>query len=283
MRVMAGARGLVLGGGGITGIAWEIGLIAGLAELGVDLTAADLVVGTSAGSAVGAQVLSGAPIEDLYARQLADATGEAGWRMGVGALARFLIAAAWPGDGTRGRAYLGRLALAARTIPESDFRSLFESMLPGNTWPQRKLLVTAVDAGSGEPKVFDRDSGVELVDAVAASCAVPIVLPPMTVAGRRYVDGGARSIANADLAVGCERVVVLAPVNFGIKRAQRIGHQLRRLGTEVRSAVVTPDSVTRRAIGSNPLDPARRAASARAGRAQAKSVVDQVRAVWAPA
>ena len=55
---------LVLGGGGITGIAWEIGVLAGLAEAGVDLTGADLVVGTSAGSVVGAQITSGAPLED---------------------------------------------------------------------------------------------------------------------------------------------------------------------------------------------------------------------------
>ncbi len=273
-------RGLVLGGGGITGIAWEIGVVAGLAELGVDLTAADVVVGTSAGSAVGAQILSGAPIEEVFARQLADASGEARWRIGAGALARFMIAAAWPGDGRRGRAYLGRVALRAPTIPESDFRRVFEVMLPGNAWPERKLLINAVDAESGEPRVFDRESGVQLVDAVAASCAVPAVYPPMTVDGRRYVDGGVRSIANADVATGCDRIVVIAPVNFGVRRGQRIRHQLRRLGGSVRSIVVTPDAAAGKAIGRNVLDPLRRAAAARAGRAQARAVVDAVREVW---
>lgn len=273
-------RGLVLGGGGITGIAWEIGMIAGLAELGVDLTAADVVVGTSAGSAVGAQMLSGVSIEDLYARQLADATGEAGWRMSMGALARFVIAAAWPGDGQRGRVYLGRAALAASTAPEAEHRKVFESMLPGYTWPQRRLIITAVDAQSGEPMAFDRDSGVELVDAVAASCAVPIVFPPTTINGRRYVDGGVRSLANADLATGCDRVVVIAPVAYGLKRSQRIKHQLRRLGTDVRTVTITADASARRAFGRNVLDPARRAPAAKAGKAQAKTVADAVRAVW---
>lgn len=270
----------MLGGGGITGIAWEIGVIAGLAARGIDLSTADVVVGTSAGSAVGAQVLGGTALEELYLGQLADASGETGWRMGFGAIVRFMIAAAWPGDGRRGRARLGRAALAAPTMPESEFRQIFESMLRNGSWPERRLLITAVDAESGEPKVFERDTGVELVDAVAASCAVPLVLPPMTVAGRRYIDGGARSIANADLATGCDRVVVLAPIGFGIRRRQRIGPQLGLLGPGVRSVVVTPDAAARRAIGSRPLDPARRAAAARAGHDQAASVADGVRGVW---
>jgi len=278
---MTTGRGLVLGGGGITGIAWELGLIAGLADAGVQLADADVVVGTSAGSAVAAQILSGRPLADLYARQLADATGERGWRMGAGALARFVLAAAWPGDGRRGRAYLGRRALAASTIPEAEFRQVFVSMLGAAPWPDRRLFITSVDAETGEAKIFDRDSGVELVDAVAASCAVPIVLPPMTVDGRRYVDGGVRSVTNADLATGCDRVVVIAPVTFGVKRRQRIRHQLTALGAGVRSVIVAPDAAARKAIGANVLDPARRADAARAGREQAARVVDSMRAVWA--
>ncbi len=277
---MEGGKGLVLGGGGITGIAWELGMIAGLAERGVDLANADVVVGTSAGSAVGAQVLSGAALEDLYAAQLRDPTGDAGWRMGVSPIARFLVAAAWPGDERRGRRWLGRRALRARTIAEGEFRALFVSMLGDAPWPDRRLLVTAVDAESGELRIFERGSGVGLVDAVAASCAVPLVLPPMTVGGRRYMDGGARSIANADLVAGCDRVVVIAPVVFGVKRRQRIRHQLAALGPGVRSIVLSPDSFARRAIGSNPLHPARRPAAARAGREQAQTVLDAVRRLW---
>jgi NTE family protein len=275
-----GGKALVLGGGGITGIAWEIGMIAGLAENGVDLSAADVVVGTSAGSAVGAQLLSGTPIADLYAEQLRDPTGERESPMRAGALARFMLAAAWPGEGRPARAYLGRHALATQTIPERDFRAVFTAMLPAAAWPERKLLITAVDAENGEPKVFERDSGVELVDAVAASCAVPMVFPPMTVAGRRYVDGGVRSVANADLAVGCDRVVVLAPVNFALKPRLRIAHQLRQLGEGVRSVIASPDSAARKAIGRGVLSPARRAAAARAGREQGAAAADSIRSVW---
>ena len=273
-------RGLVLGGGGVTGIAWETGLLMGLKEAGVDLTSADVVVGTSAGSVVGAQVTSGSSLEELYAVQVREAAGEIAARMGVGAMARFVIAATWPGDPRAGRARIGRAAMRARTVPEAQRREVISRRLPSTTWPQRTLLITAVDAETGELRVFDGSGDVPLLDAVAASCAVPLVWPPITIAGRRYVDGGVRSAANADLAKDCDRVVVLAPVEFAIRRGQRIGAQLESLGPNVTSIVVTPDSAARKAIGPNSLDPSHRAGSARAGRAQAASVAAAVAAAW---
>jgi NTE family protein len=274
-------RGLVLGGGGITGIAWEIGVVAGLTEAGIDLSSSDVVVGTSAGSVVGAQLLSGIPIEDVYEEQLRDATGERADRIGLGVIARLLAASLWTRHPERGRVRLGRAALSARTGSESEWRARFEPELASRTWPEQRLLITAVDAESGKSQVFERDSGVPLLDAVAASCAVPIVFPPVTINGRRYMDGGVRSLANADLATGCDRVVVLAPVTAALRRAGRISRQLASLGPGVRSLAVSPDAEARRAIGRNVLDPARRAAAARAGRAQAARVAGSVRTVWA--
>lgn len=277
---MAERRALVLGGGGVTGIAWETGLLAGLLDAGIDLTDADVVIGTSAGSVVGAQVRSGVPLDELFAVQLSDATGEIPARMGFSTLARFVMAAAWPGDIRRGRARLGRAAMRARTVPEAERRAVIEERLPVREWPERPLLITAVDAESGERTVFDRASGVPLPDAVAASCAVPMVWPPITIDSHRYVDGGVASVANADLARGCDRVVVLAPVDFAMRRSQRIAAQLAALGPQVRSIVVTPDAAARKAIGSNTLDPAHRAASARAGRAQAEWAAPAVARAW---
>jgi NTE family protein len=274
-------RAVVLGGGGVTGIAWETGLLAGLAEAGIDLTSADLVVGTSAGSVVGAQILSGVSLEDLYSAQLADAKGEIAASIGAGVVLRFILASAWPGDARRGRARLGRAALKARTVPEAERREVIRRRLPNTSWPQRRLLITAVDAESGESRIFDRDSGVPLADAVAASCAVPLVWPAITIGGRQYIDGGVRSIANADLAVGCDRVVVLAPANVAFRPSGRISKQLASLGPQVRSLVISPDAAARKAIGSNTLDPAHRAGSARAGRAQAAAVAQEVGALWA--
>jgi NTE family protein len=275
-----GGRALVLGGGGVTGIAWETGLLAGLAEAGIDLTSADLVVGTSAGSIVGAQILSGVSLKDLYNTQLAEPTGEIAAKMGATTLLRFAVAMLWPGSEQRGRARLGHAALRASTVPESERLAVIRQLLPSDSWPERRLLVTAVDAENGETRVFDRDSGVPLLKAVAASCAVPLVWPPITIDSRRYIDGGVRSITNADLAAGCDRVVVVAPATFAVRRSTRIEYQLASLGTGIRSLVISPDSEARQAIGRNVLDPANRVVSARAGHAQSAAVAESVAAVW---
>ena len=277
---MPGGAALVLGGGGVTGIAWELGLIAGLGEKGVDLMSPDLVVGTSAGSVVGAQILSGVGIEDLYARQLVGASTEIASRMSAVATIRYLIGALLPGDPRRGRAYVGRASIAARTVPESERRRVIESRLPSEAWPDRRLLIVAVDAENGEVKVFDRESGVRLAEAVAASCAVPLVWPPITIGTRRYIDGGVRSMTNADLATGSDRVLVLAPVTIALRPGTRIARQLSALGPDVRTMVISPDGEARKAIGPNSLDPSRRASAARAGRRQAASVVAEVGTVW---
>ncbi|MFC0506121.1 patatin-like phospholipase family protein [Micromonospora costi] len=274
-------RALVLGGGGVTGVAWEWGLLAGLAERGVPLAEAELVVGTSAGSMVGAQLCSGRPLEESYAAQLTPPRGEAAARFGMAAVARLVWAGARTRDEVRARARIGAMALSARTQSESSRRAVIESRLPVRDWPARRLLVTAVDARSGEFVVFDAASGVPLVDAVGASCAVPGVWPPVTIGERRYVDGGMRSPVNADLAAGSDRVVVLAPTTAAFGPMPRLSAQVAALrGQGARVVVVSPDAAARAAIGRNVLDPARRAAAARAGRAQADAVTDEVAAVW---
>jgi NTE family protein len=274
---------LVLGGGGITGIAWEIGLLAGLAEAGTDLSRADLVVGTSAGSVVGAQITSGEDLEAMYQRQLAPATAEPVARLNRATLAQF----GWALLRSRGRDVefrrrVGALALAAEkagvTPPEQERLDVIGERLAGTQWPERKLVITAVDAETGEFTPFDRDSGVPLLQAVAASCAVPGVYPPCSINGRRYVDGGMRSAANADLAQGYDRLVVLAPIPRGIGPIASVDAQVT--GMVSRVAVVSPDKDSRTAIGKNVLDPAARAPSAKAGRAQAATVAQRVAEVW---
>ncbi|MFF5228656.1 patatin-like phospholipase family protein [Dactylosporangium sp. NPDC000521] len=271
---------LVLGGGGVTGVAWEIGMVAGLAAAGVDLTAADLVVGTSAGSVAGAQITSGRPLEELYERQLAPATGEIAAHFGVGTMLRYASAGLRPGDDRQALRRLGHAARTADTVPEQSRRDVIAGRLPRHDWPDTpRLLITAVDAETGEEVTFDRDSGVDLVSAVTASCAVPIVWPTVTIAGRRYMDGGSRSAANAHLARGYDRVIVLAPTTASLRRSGRVATELAELGPAVRSTVVTLDADARAAIGRNVLDPAKRATAAQAGRRQSATALAAVKAV----
>ncbi|MGN9908941.1 patatin-like phospholipase family protein [Phytohabitans sp. LJ34] len=273
-------KALVLGGGGVTGVAWELGVLAGLAEAGIDLLAADLFVGTSAGSVVAAQVTSGVPLAELYERQLAPATTEVTAKIRMSTLAAIVLAMLRTRDEQAFRRHVGRMALAARTMPEVERRAVIASRLPVHSWPETRLLVPAADAETGEFVVFDRDAGVSLVDAVGASCAVPGVWPPVTIRGRRYIDGGVRSAANADLAAGADRIVVIAPVNNGGGPIARLAAQVAALRRTAAVTVIRPDRAAGQAIGRNVLDPARRAPAARAGRVQGAALAATVAHVW---
>lgn len=273
---------LVLGSGGLTAVGWEVGMIAGLAEAGVDLGTADLVIGTSAGSIVGAQLTSGRiGVEELYERQLVDPRGETVARMSHRLISRYIWAAVRSRDARGYLLRMGHLARTARTVPEADRRAAIAGRLVSHEWPDRRLLVTAVDAENGEFTAFDSAAGVGIVDAVGASCAVPGVWPPITAGGRRWIDGGVRSCTNADLAAGYERVVVLAPITRGGGMFPSPRTQAAALtAAGARVVLITPDQASRTAFGRNVLDPAKRAGAARAGRAQSAAHVGQVRAVW---
>jgi NTE family protein len=275
-------RALVLGAGGEAGIAWEVGLLAGLAARGVDLKAADLVVGTSAGAGVAARINSGVSLATLYEQQLAPADGEIVARMGPRVMARFVWAVG-PArrNPVRARVRLGRMAVRARTGSAAERRAVVAARLGTHGWPAGHLLITAVDADTGEFVTFDSGSGVDLVDAVGASCAVPGVWPPVTINGRRLMDGGMRSPANADLAAGYDRVVVVAPITRGLKPMPSVPDQVAELARSCRAvALLAPDAAAVAAFGRNLLDPRTRAPSARAGYAQAAAVLADVAAVW---
>jgi NTE family protein len=281
------SRALVLGGGGLAGIAWELAVVLTLRDAGIDLFAdADLVVGTSAGSVVGAVGLTtGVDLQALHDAQL-DESGEDHELSAQFDAMEFAttIATALMGvaDPTEARKKIAAAALAADTVPEAERRAVIAHRIPVDRWPDRDLKVTAIDALTGEFVTFDKDSGVDLVDAVSASCAVPIVWPPMTVAGRRYIDGGLRSTTNADIAAGHDKVLVVAPFRpIATPLGGPIEDEIKVIEDKGGSAYILdadPDSLT--AFGMNPLDVSTRPASARAGVAQATRLAAEVGAFW---
>jgi NTE family protein len=271
---------LVLGSGGLTGAAWELGILAGLADEGVDVTDADTVIGTSAGSVVGAQLTAGVPIEQLYRAQLARATAEIPAKLGVRFNLMTAAAMLRSPSPQSFRQRIGARALASRTVSEATRHQVIVKRLPSQSWPDRRLLIVAVDAVSGEVAVFSRDAGVSLADAVAASCAVPTVWPPARIGERRFIDGGLRSWANADLAEGADRIVVLAPMPHGSGPMAKVVDQVSALARGATVALIIPDREARLAMGGNILDPSRRPASARAGRRQGAQAAAMVRTAW---
>jgi NTE family protein len=277
-------KALVLGGGGPVGVAWESGLLAGLAENGVDLSSADFIVGTSAGSFVGAQLALGRSPAQIAAPDLAGAVPAPPGSSAPPDLTMLITKMLEAASGTRPaeqvRAEMGAWALSSATISEEQSLSRFAPVLGGGfdgPWPAKSFACTAVDAADGSFMFWNRDSGIGLARAVASSCAVPGVYPPISFAGRRYIDGGMRSATNADLAKGYDTVFVVAVTLrampsfiadvFG-RRFEAELQVLRDSGSRVE--VIVPDEDSCTAFGTNLMDPSRRQPAAQAGLAQGR-------------
>lgn len=286
---------LVLGGGGAAGNAWMIGIIAGLADAGVDLThLADLVIGTSAGANAAAQVRSGVPPAEIFVATVAPLPPRpAGQTRGsstpphmeaVFERMRTISAAA------TSAAELQRAMAAYGIESDANFgpelvdqrRTMIGARLPIKDWPERAMMIVAVNAETGELATFTRDSGVSLADAASAAISLPGAGPTHPINGVRHISGGVRSVDNADLAAGHRNVVVLSPFSErtqplppgqfeGLKRPPGAdlaseAEFLRKQGSHVE--IITPDDASRAAMGINQMDLATRAPSARAGFAQ---------------
>ena len=273
---------LVLSGGGTSGVAWETGVLKGLRDAGVDLTEPDLFVGTSAGAIVGAQLATGHDLDELFNRQLQPP--QPGPIRNVDALMRALgdlrRRAPTPSGPLPAQllAELGAAALAAQTESEQSRLATVKSYLPlADAWPERPLRITALDTADGSLVVWDRNSNATLVEAVASSCAAPLIAPPTTIGERRYMDAGVLSGTHAQLAAGHPLVVVLA--------VTRPGPPLGPLADEIatlrlggsRVELVLPDPSSLDAMFPNPLDQTRRKAAAEAGHTQGLALATTVR------
>jgi len=288
---------LVLGGGGSTGNAWLIGVIAGLYDAGLDVTDADLIIGTSAGATAAAQLTGASPADLLdealvaVAPRSAGPAGSGGRRAQGGPVTdhlegrRRIIAAAEDAADMRRRTGAVALDLAAASGPSAQarWRATVASRLPTQQWPERRVFITAVDADTGAPVVFDRHSGVDLVDAVAASCASGFAYG---IDGGRYIDGGYRSNAeNADLAAGYERVLVLSPfggraltpVGWGLHLASQV-EALRAGGSRVET--IFPENSADHLFGASAMDVSLRPAAARAGFDQGRVRAERLTEFW---
>ena len=292
---------LVLGGGGAAGQAWQIGVIAGLADAGLDLTqTADLVIGTSSGATTAAQVRSGVPAAELLAAVLSPPVRPAGPAREqppslpmATVFERMRAIGAAATSAAELRRAMGAFGLECDSVLASGAeqrRATVAARLPSVRWPDRPMIVVAVDAHTGEVAAFDRDSGVDLVDAVTASTALPGVAATCRINGTHYINGGVRSNENADLASGHANVVVLSPFGGRNRTPPERGADpagqfegLRRFpGTDLACQVealrgqgshvevITPDAGSRAAMGTNQMDPSTRVPAARAGFAQGR-------------
>ena len=272
------SRAVVFTGGGVAGISWMLGLVDGLTRAGVDLAAADLVSGTSAGACVAANLATGA-VPEACARQ----QRESAEIVVPFDIDRFLeTVARHKREAPSEAEALVRIAAMepiGPAITPAQRGAVIEARLPVHEWPERPLRAVCVDAGTGELLALGRDSGFGLVDAVASSCALPGIWPPREVDGRRYVDGGIRSLSNIDVAAGHERVLVVVPTALSDSVREAHAREIAALGGAA-THLISADRDSLDALGSNPLDPAHRAPALSAGRAQAPRELDALRAFW---
>lgn len=277
---------VVLAGGGVAGIAWETGVLLGIQDVAREtaqklLDPAVRLVGTSAGAAVAAQLAVGEDLQELFDNQLADETSELFVDVDLAEFAavmgRALAGATSPEESRR---RMGQMAMTAKTPTAAARRAVIEARLAVQTWPDRPLLLTAVDAETGELAVFDRNSGVGLVDAVMASCAVPGIWPVVEINGHRYMDGGMRSGANADLAAGADPVLIIAPSTEQTPIGPAIPASEFDALAPAKVYAIYADAASVSAFGTNPLDPANRRPAALAGREIGRSVAAEVAAFW---
>lgn len=298
---MSRRRGLVLGAGGVLGAAWTTGALVALEEVaGFDVRTSDVIIGTSAGSVLGALVAGGVSATELRENQLGLATSTgplAGYTLDYDrATGGALPGLPKPGLGStrlllravRSPRTISPLAAMSSLLPEGrgnlwSIEHLIEAFTPHGEWsPHPNLWIVAMDYETGRRTAFGRAGApaAGLSAAVLASCSVPAWFSPVTIGGRRYVDGGTCSATSVDLLAGMDldEVYVLAPmasfdydepasvagrVERGFRRTitrrmVREAGKVRAAGTSV--TMVGPGRADLEAIGVNLMDPARRLA-----------------------
>jgi NTE family protein len=299
-RARRGGTGLVLGAGGVLGAAWMTGALAGLSDrLPCAAADVDLIVGTSAGSVLAAALRCRAPFEEMVAWQRGQATGllrESAalaahdgplpplprWRFGSVPLARaalitpyrvppWVAASAWLPHGRGQHAALRSLVTGLQVASGGPSSSWWAD---GRTW------IAAVDYDTGQRVLFGRDGApaASLPDAVVASCSIPGWYEPTVIGGRRYVDGGVRSMTSLDVLGGTDvqDIYVLAPMastepDHPLRPHLQMERRLRQVLTMIlvrqakalaargkRVTVLTPGPRDLAAMGINLMDPRRR-------------------------
>jgi len=275
-------RVLVLGSGGPIGTAWTAGLLVGLKRSGVNLAAADRIIGTSAGAIIGAALATGHNLEQFAQLPASADSARRLDRADPAKMQQAFAILATPGlDRAEARRQVGALALTDRdSDAEAAQLASRRRLIASDTWPEH-LTIVAVDALSGQPVIWDRNSGVSLVSAVSASSAFPGASPPIQIGGRSYIDGSLRSLTNADLAVGARALLVIAPLAHRVPN-EPLRQELRIVGART-AATIAPDAASALTFGSDLYDPASWTPAYQAGHRQSTTIAEEIGEKWTSA
>ena len=272
---MSSNNTLVMGGGGVTGIAWMTGLLKGLEQQGMDITEFDRLIGTSAGAA---QISSGVGIDELYERQTIAVKQVQELTPSLNLfkiLLKLMPALLVKNKPIKFRQRIGKMALNTKTVNAEARRQVMLARMPKHEWPDIQINILAIHSVSGKLANFTKDSNVDFVDAVAASCAVPGVWPSVKINGEYYYDGAIRSAENADLAMGAKNVFIISPSGLNglplFKSHLKADiERLEKNGSNV--TLISPDAHSKQQMGKNALDNTKREVSAKAGYQQGLAI-----------
>ena len=282
-------RALVLGGGGAVGVGWQTGLVTGLREAGIDLAGAEATVGTSAGALVGALLSSGRDVTGALTTlaALGQSIDRDALAAGDEAFLRARRQARLDTDPRQALRTVGRAAQEASAPPEDVYLGMFGT-LDGTAWPAG-FRCTAIDTDTGDLVVWDQESGVPLLHAVASSCSIPMLFPTVTIKGRHYMDGGILNPLNATAAPPADVLLVLS--------CQPLGSRGAGAESALAASAATPDAElaqlreTRRLVAVEPdfsdtgapangMDPDSAIQALRIGKRQAEREAAAIQAVW---
>lgn len=286
---MAG-RALVLGGGGTLGVAWETGLLAGLESGGVNLGNADLFLGTSAGSIVGSAIARGvspsamAEMQIAAARQQQAASAQTGPAPDLSKVMSFFMRMPETSEPSiELRKEIGEVSRTSATMTEEQMLAQFAAIGVTGDWP-KNFACTAVDATSGEFKVWRESDRVDFAHAVASSCSVPGIYPAVRIQDRLWMDGGMRSGTNVDIAAGHDKVLVVAVIPMAIAEPRMLARVNAEAAAVVKAGgkydVISPDAEAMEAFGPNVMDGARRIPMIEQGMRQGKALAAKTKAFW---
>lgn len=268
---------VVLGGGGTTGIAWEIGILTGLSESNISLSHADKIIGTSAGSFVGVALASGYSIENLFQKYQTLSGFEIDIKISKRLYLSYILAYLRSlQNKSKLSCLLGKISQKnPEPIPRVKRMSVIKSRLVTQQWP-KNLVLTTIDADSGELVLLDASSNWDLIDAVAASAAVPGLWPIVRKQGKIWLDGGMYSTSNALLAQNYSKIVIIAPMPKKMGFFPSIYEDLSILQKHSNVILITPNAQSRKTIGSNPFDLKRCPKIVEAGKQQGIHIANEV-------
>lgn len=280
--------GLMLGGGCVVGIAWELGVMAGLVEhSSFDPMAMDVIVGTSAGSVAGSQVALGKSLPELVAHQQRPPKRPAHSPSGSGpsglaAVPPELLALFVDGSMSIQERAKKMAALAATveiSLPEDDYVASFGIMLGTDEWPANDLRMTTVDIETGQTVLWTRHDGVALTRAVASSCAIPGFFPHVHINGSTFMDGPRdlfyRSIVEEK---GLDSIIFIGPLGM-LPEGMRLDPEIDDLAAEGFPVVQITGGAALAAAGTDLMNPAARGAAVNAGLGDGREAAVAVRAL----